>query len=309
MRISSIDIGTNTILLLIADTDGDKITKIIHDEQVIARLGKGVDRNRVINSETFHRVAEFLSAYNSTSLEFRSAKVIAVGTSALREASNKEEFCNAMRQKTGIDIEVLSGNDEAEWTYRGALQDMNAGAGNFTVLDIGGGSTEIISGTSTKILSKASLDVGCVRITERFLRSSPPTSLEVSQARSYIRGHLKSVGLAETNLSRVVGVAGTLTTLAAIHLQLPQYDPSRVEGHVLNFRGIREVFDQLRSKTLAEIRSIPQISTGRADIILAGVLILLEFMEAAHLERIAVSDRGLRYGIVMRELERGKSTH
>ena len=309
MRISSIDIGTNSILLLIVEAKGGKIVKVLHDEQVIARLGKGVDEHRTINSETANRIAEFLYSYRGTSHRYRSGKIIAVGTSALRDASNNREFCDDMLQRTGIDIEILSGDDEAEWTYRGTLGDAGSGAQNFTVLDIGGGSTEIISGTSNTLSQKVSLDVGCVRLTERFLRTSPPTSRELSECRSFIRSNLSIVDLTQSKNSRVIGVAGTLTTLAAIHLRLAHYDPSRVEGCVLEREAVGRIFDQLRMKTQEEMMRVPQISPGRADILVAGIIILLGFMEAANLSEITVSDRGLRYGIILRELQRNTSIY
>jgi exopolyphosphatase/guanosine-5'-triphosphate,3'-diphosphate pyrophosphatase len=309
MRISSIDIGTNTILLLIVEVEGGKITKVLHDEQVIARLGKGVDKHRIINTETANRVAEFLYAYRGTAHKYRSEKVIAVGTSALRDASNKEEFCADMFQRTGVKIEILSGDDEAEWTYRGALGNAGSEVQNFTVLDIGGGSTEIISGTSKTLSQKVSLDIGCVRLTERFLRTSPPTPQEISASRSFIRSNLSIVDLTQLKNSRVIGVAGTLTTLAAIHLRLTHYDPSRVEGCVLEREAVGRIFDQLRTKTHKEMIRVPQISPGRADILVAGIIILLEFMEAANLSEIMVSDRGLRYGIILRELQRNPSIY
>ena len=304
MRISSIDIGTNTILLLIVEAKGGNIAKVLHDEQVIARLGKGVDEHRTINGETANRVAEFLFSYRGTSHKYRSEKIIAVGTSALRDASNKRGFCDEMLRRTGIAIEILSGVDEAEWTYRGALGDVGPKAQNFTVLDIGGGSTEIISGTSKAVSQKVSLDVGCVRLTERFLRTSPPTPREISECRSFVRSSLSIVDFAQLKDSCVIGVAGTLTTLAAIRLRLTRYDSSRVEGCVLKREEVGHVFDQLSVKTHEELMRVPQISPGRADILVAGMIILQEFLEAANLSEITVSDRGLRYGIILRELQR-----
>ncbi len=148
-----------------------------------------------------------------------------------------------------------------------------------------------------------------MRITERLLRSSPPTSLAIGEAKKFIRRQLSSIDLAHIGLSKVFGVAGTVTTLAAIDLQLPVYDGKKVHGFVLQYEKIRRVLGQLITKTLEEIKAIPQISEGRADIIAAGVLILLEFMEAARIDEITVSDQGLRYGIILRELERRKAGH
>ncbi|MGA7160078.1 MAG: Ppx/GppA phosphatase family protein [Bacteroidota bacterium] len=304
MRISSIDIGTNTILLLIADANSNGIVKVIHDEQIIARLGKGVDEHRVINQETFRRVADFLRSYHNTSRNLQSEKIIAVGTSALRDAANKKEFCEFILHNVGINIQILSGDDEAEWTCRGAVIGIDAVPESFTVLDIGGGSTEIISCIRSRITHKVSLDIGSVRITERILRGSPPTSQKIAEARRFIRDHFETLDLFQNGVLFAIGVAGTLTTLAAMQLQLTQYDPKRVHGYELHYDDVLQSFSLLRGKSIDEIKSIPQISAGRSDIIFAGVIILLEFMEAAGLKKITVSDRGLRYGIVLREIQR-----
>ena len=309
MRISSIDIGTNTILLLIAETDSAGVMAVLHDEQVIARLGKGVDENRVISQGTFRRAADYLQSYRRTSDSFRSEKIIAVGTSALRDASNKKEFCDFIHRTVGISIEILSGEEEAEWTCRGAVVGIDTGGDKFTVLDIGGGSTEIVSAVRDRILDRTSLDIGCVRLTERLLRTSPPTEREIDSSRGLIRKHIEGVGFVRTGITHAVGVAGTVTTLAAMRLQLLQYDPAKVHGYELQYDDILESFELLKGKTLNEIKSIPQITPGRADILLAGVMILLEFMDAVGIKSITVSDRGLRYGILLREIERSKASY
>jgi exopolyphosphatase/guanosine-5'-triphosphate,3'-diphosphate pyrophosphatase len=309
MRVGSIDIGTNTILLLIADIGESGIAGVVHDEQVIARIGKGVDENRVINRETFHRAAGFLRTYRDTSKRMGTEQIIAVGTSALRDASNSEEFRKFILQETGIAVEILSGSDEAEWTCRGAVVGIDTSAGNFTVLDIGGGSTEIISASQSRILNKVSLDIGCVRVTERLLQSSPPTDRALAKTRAFIRQQLEAVDFVRPTVPLAVGVAGTVTTLAAMKLQLTRYDPKRIHGYELHLDDIAASFKILRGKTIEEIRTIPQISAGRADILLAGIMILLEFMEAAGTAKIVVSYCGLRYGILLREIERERSSH
>ena len=309
MTISVIDIGTNTILLLVAQTEGRRIGKVLHDEQVIARLGKRVDERRLIQQESFERAANFLAAYRRTSERLDSERITAVGTSAIRDASNRKEFCEFVRRKTGITIEVLTGEEEAEWTFQGAIGENSGTSETFTVLDIGGGSTEIIVGTRAKTLQKVSLDIGCVRISERVLRSLPPTKEMISNAQSVIREALGKVEFDSINASTAVAVAGTVTTLAAIRLRLAEYDPTRVEGFVLRLRDVEEEFDRLKEKTIDELRTIPQISPGRADILFAGVLILRELMEWGHLDKITVSDRGLRYGILLREIRRSQGYH
>ena len=309
MTISVVDIGTNTILLLVAQNEGHRIAKILHDEQVIARVGKGVDERRLILRESFERAADFLSAYRRTSESLKAERIIAVGTSAIRDAQNRDDFCEFIRQKTGITIEVLSGDEEAEWTFQGAIGENGGTSGNFTVLDIGGGSTEIIFGSRAKILRKVSLDIGCVRISERVLRAQPPTKEMVASAQTLIRKALERIEFDGINTSTAVAVAGTVTTLAAMRLRLDEYDPASVEGFELRRRDVEEEFERLQGKTIDQLRSIRQISPGREDILLAGVLILREFMEWGRLEEIRVSDRGLRYGIMLREIRHARSDH
>jgi exopolyphosphatase/guanosine-5'-triphosphate,3'-diphosphate pyrophosphatase len=263
----------------------------------------------VIDREAFQRALSFLTSYRETSEKFESERVVAVGTSALRDASNRREFCEFVHQKIGMTIEILSGDEEAEWTFRGVIGEDEETAETFTVLDIGGGSTEIISGTRSKILRKASLDIGCVRIAERVLLAYPPTEEMVAEARALVRSALGTFDFAGINSSRAIAVAGTVTTLAAMRLRLEHYDPEKVEGFVLVLDDVREEFDRMKTKTIDELRAIRQISPGRADILLAGILILQEFMETARLPEISVSDRGLRYGIVQRELLRKKTTY
>lgn len=304
MRIASIDIGTNTILLLIADVSKDGITKVIHDEQVIARLGKGVDADRIIGQETFQRAEAFLKVYKEKCDSYAVDRIAAVGTSALRDAKNRDQFCDFIQERTGISIDVITGNEEALWTYRGGISEFVGRAGRFSVIDIGGGSTEIIVGNATDVESKTSIDIGSVRITERILKSSPPDDTALIEAHEFICSHIPSDLALKLTSTFAVGVAGTLTTLAALHQNLPLYDPEKVTGYALTYEDICVLFALLKDKSLEQIKRFPQISEGRADIILAGMLILIGCMERAQLKSITVSDRGLRYGIINREIDR-----
>ncbi|MFZ4619023.1 MAG: Ppx/GppA family phosphatase [Bacteroidota bacterium] len=304
MRIASIDIGTNTILLLIAEPRSDGSLNILHDEQVIARLGKGVDSERVINQETFVRVSGFLKEYKRTCDRLGAEKICAVGTSAVRDAKNRKEFISAMEEQTGILIEVLSGDDEARWTYRGGISEFAGKAEQYSVVDIGGGSTEIIVGNAEGIVSKVSVDIGSVRLTERILKDSPPETAALIEAHEFIASQIPSEAVRLIPQTFAVGVAGTLTTLAALHQALPAYDRTKVSGYTLTLNDIGALFGSLKDKSVSQIAAFPQISAGRADIILAGILILMGYMERSGLQKITVSDRGLRYGILYRELER-----
>jgi len=302
MRLSSIDIGTNTILMLIADVQPNGETHVVRDEHFIARLGKGVDEHRRILPETFDRVLQCLSRYKQIHEEAHSERILACGTSALRDAANREEFIEFINSRLGFGITVLSGDKEAELTYLGSVSEfLQEGIQqSFAVIDIGGGSTELTCGISGRVTSQRSLDVGSVRLTERFLKSSPPDESALKEAAKYIRDHAKGFPVLEER-TRCIGVAGTLTTLAAIDLQLHVYDRMHVSGHVLGLDVIERIFNRLKDKRLEEIKAIPQILPLRADIILAGILILCEVMQQIAVDRITASDRGLRYGILMNE--------
>ena len=302
MRLSVIDIGTNTVLMLIADVDARGGLEPVYHGHEIARLGMGVDEHRRILPEALDRALKTIRSFVNLSKQYQSDRIVACGTSALRDAANRDEVLDRMRSATGIDVEILSGNQEAELTYLGAIGEF-AGERNdqkFAVLDIGGGSTEITAGTGRQIQSKQSHNIGCVRLTERFLRTSPPSSPDIDQAIGSIRQHVGSLNPLDS-ATRLIGVAGTLTTLGAMDLRLPTYDPLRVSGHRLTRETIESVLGQLRIKTSEQIKEIPQILPGRADILLAGILILLEVMRQLEAFEITVSDRGLRYGVAMKE--------
>jgi exopolyphosphatase/guanosine-5'-triphosphate,3'-diphosphate pyrophosphatase len=307
MRLASIDIGTNTILLLIADFTADGTMTVVRDEQIIARLGKGVDANRRITAETFTRVLTFLQRLKATAESQGATKVVASGTSGLRDAINGGEFVRDVKGRIGLDIEILSGQEEAELTYRGAISEFLRTPGaqrSFAVLDIGGGSTELTIGEEGAVLRKASLNVGALRLTERILKTSPPSEVAISQALNDVRSWVKTLPrLLPT--TRLIGVAGTVTTLAAIDLNLPVYDPKRVSGHFIRLDAIEQVYEKIRTKTVGEmIRMFPQIQLGRADIILAGIMVLIEALKRFDVRGITTSDRGLRYGLVFREFSK-----
>lgn len=300
MRVAAVDIGTNTILLLIAEVGRDGSVRMMRDEQVIPRLGKGVDERRLIPPETFERAASFLETYKALIDEYRVESVVACGTSFLRDAGNRQEFIDFIRKRVGIALRLLSGEEEAMLTYAGAVSEFASADSRdmFAVLDIGGGSTELTIGNGLLAAQRVSLDIGSVRVTERFLPTSPPSSKELQVALEYIRKHLH--GLTDLPPSiRLIGVAGTLTTLAALDLQLPHYGRMRVSGHALRLPIVEMWFDRLKTKTVEEIKNYPQILPERADVILAGILILLETMRRLKAETITVSDRGLRYGIAL----------
>jgi exopolyphosphatase / guanosine-5'-triphosphate,3'-diphosphate pyrophosphatase len=301
MKIACIDIGTNTILMLIAEIEGSRISRIIRDEHAIARLGKGVDENRCIVPETFERVLGFIQSYRQIALHEGVETIKACGTSALRDAANREEFVKFISDRTGIKIRVLSGVEEALMTYRGALWGFPESDAVRGVLDIGGGSTELIYGRGLSILECKSLDIGSVRLTERILRKSPPDLEALHAASEYIRNQLKFFS-PFTDGSILYGVAGTLTTLAALDQNLEVFDGLKIHGYRLPKSHIDVIFERLVKLTLPELLHYPAILPERADIILGGILILKELLSYFSIPEIVVSRQGLRYGMMLERL-------
>jgi exopolyphosphatase/guanosine-5'-triphosphate,3'-diphosphate pyrophosphatase len=315
VRITTIDIGTNTVLMVIVDLRNDGRIRTLRDEIAFPRLGRGVDESGLISPESMDRVISVLKDYRKSSDTSGSEKIIACGTSALRDARNRDEVVTAIRREASIDVEVLSGEEEAHWTFLGALslehESLSGSTQNhrrFSVIDIGGGSTEITLGTRDHVEKRLSLDVGCVRLTERFFQTTPPTSKERQRAKVSVRAALGGLGDIDPRRYELIGVAGTMTTLAALDQDLSRFEADKVDGYVLTLERITEIFDKVRPQTLDQLRSSPVISSGRADVLLAGILILIEFMAIYHFDRVTVSSRGLRYGLVLRELERMKGT-
>lgn len=302
-RQSIIDLGTNTVLMVTGQPTDDGGITILGDEHRVGRLGKGVDGAGKIREETFDRIAGIFSEYRAIAEELGADSIRAFGTSALRDAANRDDFIAAMRERTGIEPELVSGKDEAIWTWTGALFGHEVGAEPTTVLDIGGGSTEIGSGASGAFRTGTSVDVGAVRVTERFFGETlPPDPERVADARRFTRELFSGAVQDEWVDGPVVGVAGTVTTLAAIFGTLTEFDPETIDGMKLPSEWIHTFTDSLLRMSLEEIETIPQVIKGREDILPGGALVLSEFVRTFDVPEIVVSTRGLRYGLLMRAL-------
>lgn len=305
MRIASIDIGTNTILMLIADVSADGGLRVISDEQVIARIGKGVDRNGVIEWDAFTRGEQHLSTYLGEAGRHEVDVIRCTGTSALRDARNGQDFRDYLFQNLGLDIEILSGTEEALWTYGGAITGFTRRDEAYAVLDIGGGSTELTIGKGFHVHHRHSEDIGCVRLTEKYLHHTPPRDAEVDAMLATIDTAIPRFPQFDPEATTFVGVAGTVTTLAAVELGLEVFDGNRVANFILTREMIQHRFDEFRTMTKEALQHTMRIDPGRADIILVGIAILKRLTEQRGIQQVVVSERGLRYGIVMREWERG----
>ena len=304
-RVSCIDIGTNTALLLIADleTESGTINPVYH-KQTIVRLGKNVDAEKVIDPEALQRLIDSLSDYRRLSDEYDTETIIAAGTSALRDAKNHHEVINEVARKTGITIQCISGMVEAELTFSGAVAGMSNIPDLFTVIDIGGGSTEISMGSVRAVTESVSMDIGSVRLTERFFSTLPPPPPEFEAAKKSINELLsKSILPFFTARKHVYGVAGTLTTIAQVAQGLKHFDALKVHNFPLRFNDVHAFLEKLKESNLENIISLG-IPEGRADVITMGTLILHQFMRLLGIEHIHVSIQGLRFGLAQKELLR-----
>jgi exopolyphosphatase/guanosine-5'-triphosphate,3'-diphosphate pyrophosphatase len=307
-RIACIDVGTNTALQLVADLDPSTgwIAPVEH-RQTIVRLGQNVDERRIIRPEALDRLVACLSEYRDICRSLGVQRIIAAGTSALRDAANRDEIIERVRSATGIEISCISGEEEAALTFFGAVAGLESVPEPFTVIDIGGGSTEIIMGDTQTVEQAVSMNIGSVRMTERFCTSLPSSTEEFEAARQEIDRQLaKSLPPFFAGRQQLFGVAGTLTTIAQVCLGDNHFDAARVQGYRLEYDAVHQLLERLRAMTLGEIVALG-IPAGRADVFTMGTLILHQFMRMLGVGTVTVSIQGLRFGMAQQELQRLRS--
>lgn len=306
-RLAAIDIGTNTILLLIAEIAARESFKVLEDHAVITRLGEGVDRNGLLSEAGQRRSLEALRGYSDRCRRLEVDEVRAIGTSALRDAANAEEFKALLKQEVGLELRILSGEEEARYSYLAVQRGLAVPAGDTLVVDVGGGSTEFIWGRDGRLYRWASLQLGSVRLTERLFHSDPVREEECARLTKAVDDELQKVLLdwaRETTFGLTVGIAGTFTTLAAVEKGLKQYSHSEVHGSCLTRTAVQRQIALFKRKTLAERREIPGLEPKRADVILAGALLIDRIMALFRMEQLVVSDQGIRYGLLYESLDK-----
>lgn len=293
MKVAGIDVGTNTILMLIADVSADGKVVPFQDYHAIARLGEGLNKTGIISDESLKRAIDILKYYQKEIERHSVEEVFCVGTSALRDAKNSQLVIRQIEEETGLKVKVIDGQFEAFLSFIGTVE----GEGYSVVFDIGGGSTEIIAGEANQILFRRSFDFGVVKLTEQFIKTHPPNENTIKQIKDEI---LKYFSLVEPGVvkGKIYAVAGTPTTIAAVVLGLKEYDRTKVDNYVLTLEQIRNTLNLFLSLSIEEIISKLYIPPLRADVITAGAIILETFCEHFHLDKVIVSDKGLRYGIV-----------
>ncbi|MFG1609870.1 exopolyphosphatase [Actinoplanes sp. NPDC049265] len=301
MRVAAIDCGTNSIRLLIADVDGERLTDVSRRMEIV-RLGEGVDRTGRLAGAAIERTRQALLGYAAEIAELGIERVRMVATSASRDASNAQEFREMVRSVLGVGPEVITGAEEAALSFTGAVNGL-AEQPPFLVVDIGGGSTEFVTGLAA-VEAAISVDIGCVRMTERHGFSDPPTAAQVAAAEKDITAQVdRALAAVPGRLAHtLVGLAGSVTTVAALALELPGYDPSRIHHATVSYDQVAKVSADVLAATVAERRSWPVMHPGRADVIGAGALILRIVMERAEQHHVVASEHdildGIAYGLV-----------
>lgn len=302
-RVAAIDIGTNSVLLLIAARNsGGGLTTLVERANV-TRLGRGVDSERRLQPEAMQRTLDVLAAYAAEARSF-GAELHAVGTSALRDASNAAEFRARAEAALGVPPQVIEGVREAQLTFAGALVGLPVVRDEVTVVDVGGGSTELVrarGGSSDSIsLDSVSLDMGAVRMTERFALTAPTTQAACDEVLAHATKALRDSGAMAT--PRIVAVAGTATTLAAIAGTIDPFDPARIHGTKLTLSELRALIARLAALDLSARAATKGLGAARADVIVAGALVLLAACEHARASELLVSCGGLRVGLAAETL-------
>lgn len=299
-RVAGIDCGTNSIRLLIADKDADgTLTDVVRRMEVV-RLGQDVDRTGQLAPEAIERTRVALADYASEIRTHGATAVRMIATSASRDASNADEFTAMVNRILGVDPEVITGDEEARLSYFGAVSNLPNVDGDRLIVDIGGGSTEFVRGQGNQVTAALSVDMGCVRMTERHIRTDPPADAEVSAAVDDIRRYTdRALAVVDPDIvsTQLVGVAGTVTTLAGISLRLDAYDADTIDGTAVTYQQVSDIATELIGMNHEQRLAIPVMHPGRADVIVGGALVMRTIMEQTGASEVIASEHDILDGV------------
>lgn len=300
MKVAALDLGTNTFLCLIAEGDKNGISKVHKDLVEVVRLGQGVDKTGELHSEALERARKCLTAFKVEIEKYKVDKILAMATSAARDARNGQELFD-IGKELGIPIEVIPGEDEARISFQGATGGVLDEKNTNLVIDIGGGSTEFIVGHGNQIYFGESLNIGAVRLTERYITQQPISQTERESLQSYIKEQVQAIlpQIQKNKPNQILAVAGTPTSIAAV--ELGGFDEKKVDGYFLTKERLKYWVDTFAQTSVEEKRTKFQLG-GRADIIFAGASILLQVVESLNMDGIHVSTKGVRYGVALEML-------
>jgi exopolyphosphatase/guanosine-5'-triphosphate,3'-diphosphate pyrophosphatase len=307
IRLAGVDIGTLTCRLLIADLPPGGRLKEVRSERRILRMGEGVDQTQQLSEAAVNRVLQCLTEWREIIDASHVDAAVAVATSAVRDAGNRDEFLDRVKHEAGFEVEIITGDEEARRTLLGIRSGLPVGVTDVLALDIGGGSTEFILDRLGQKPIVCSIDIGVVRLCERLLRHDPPTDDEVGQARGWVARETKAAvdDMGNYHTSTFVGTAGTITSLAAMAQKLPAYEPARIHNYRLKLDTIQELEQTLLSRKKSDRTGLPGLEKGREEVIAAGAIIIRTVMETLGISSLLVSDLGLREGVLIDLAMRG----
>ena len=297
MRVAAIDCGTNSIRLLIADIDGNNFREIVRDMEIV-RLGQGVDQTGQFHPDAIARTLAAVDKFAAEIAKRGVEKIRFCATSATRDATNRHLFVDGVRERLGIELEVISGDEEAALSFAGAIKDLDPSNGPFLVVDIGGGSTEFVIGTAT-VEAARSVNIGCVRMSERHFASDPATPEQIEAARTDIQAAIAQAAAVVpiTKAKTLVAVAGTATTVAAAALELPEYDRYAIHLSRISAQQTHDAATMFATKTREQRISLGYMHPGRVDVIAAGSLVLSEIMKATGATEFVASESDILDGM------------
>ena len=297
MRVAAIDCGTNSIRLLIADIDGSNFREVVRDMEIV-RLGQGVDQTGQFHPDAIARTLAAVDKFAAEIAKRGVEKIRFCATSATRDATNRHLFVDGVRERLGIELEVISGDEEAALSFAGAVKDLDPSTGPFLVVDIGGGSTEFVFGTST-VEAARSVNIGCVRMSERHFASDPATPEQIEAARTDIQTAIAQAAAVVpiTKAKTLVAVAGTATTVAAAALDLPEYDRYAIHLSRVSAQQTHDAAIMFATKTREQRIALGYMHPGRVDVIAAGSLVLSEIMKATGATEFVASESDILDGM------------
>ncbi len=297
-RKAVIDIGTNSIKFCLAEGDGKGGYVILKDANDIARLGEGLKDTHLIGEEALERNAQSVKAFAETARKEGAGEIAVVGTMALRTAKNAADFQARVKELAGLEVRVIPGEEEAQLSYLAVVKGIEgASRSKLMTMDTGGGSTEFVFGDKGKLSRKFSLNIGAVRFTEQYLAQMPVGKKKLASCDKAVREELAEGGVT-TAVEFLVGMGGTVTSMAAVKHKMATYDPDVIQGSVLTLDDVKSQIEEYAVKTLDERRQIVGLQPKRADVILAGALIVKNVLELTGAGQLIVSDRGLRHGLL-----------
>ena len=299
MRVAAIDCGTNSIRLLIADVESNKLREVVRDMEIV-RLGQGVDKTGEFHPDAIARTLAAVDKFAAEIARRGVEKIRFCATSATRDATNRALFIDGVRERLGIELEVITGVEEAELSFIGAIQELDPNSGPFLVVDIGGGSTEFVFG-NTKVESAKSVNIGCVRMSERHFKNDPPTASQVQLARTDIQEAIAQAAIVVpiTQAKTLVAVAGTATTVAAAALELDVYDRYSIHLSRISAGQVHKVSEKFIVMNRDERMKLGYLHPGRVDVITAGALVLSEVMKATGAIEFIASETDILDGIAL----------